>query len=87
VTDRVFIPLPDGRWLGLTREQVAEAEQAGRELHSASTPANQAQAQQELLTAASGAHSDRFRSGVSNIRFPERASVRRQRRFKSALAW
>ena len=51
MTDRVLIPLPDGRWLGLTSEQFAEAEQAGRELRPAPTSRDPAPSHDELLTA------------------------------------
>ena len=51
MTDRVLIPLPDGRWLGLTPEQFAEAEQSGRELAAATPAAAAAGSRDELLTA------------------------------------
>ena len=51
MTDRVLIPLPDGRWLGLTPQQFAEAEQSGREIGPA-PPADAAPvSHDELLTA------------------------------------
>jgi hypothetical protein len=51
MTDRVLIPLADGRWLGLTSEQFAEAEQAGREQRPAPTSTLPTPANDELLTA------------------------------------
>ena len=51
MTDRVLIPLPDGRWIGFTAEQFAEAVQAGRALSPASTSSQQTTAPDELLTA------------------------------------
>jgi hypothetical protein len=51
MTDRVLIPLPDGRWLGLTPEQFAEAEQSGRELTPALPSSTPTVGLDELLTA------------------------------------
>ena len=49
--DRVLIPRPDGRWLGLTPEQFAEAEQSGRELGLAPSASGATAGHDELLTA------------------------------------
>ena len=51
MTDRILIPLPDGRWLGLTTEQFAAAELAGRETVPSPVFNYQAQVPDELLTA------------------------------------
>jgi excisionase family DNA binding protein len=52
MTDRIFVPLADGRWLSLTSEQFAEAEQAGQALRPASTSTYQSRDQEDqLLTA------------------------------------
>jgi hypothetical protein len=51
MTDRVLIPLPDGRWLGLTPEQFAEAEQSGRESGPAPPTDAPVVSHDELLTA------------------------------------
>ena len=51
MTDRVLIPLPDGRWLGLTPEQFAEAEQSGREMRAPPPPNETSDSHDELLTA------------------------------------
>ena len=50
MTDRILIPLADGRWLCLTSEQFAEAEQAAQALRPAST-SGQTGSNDELLTA------------------------------------
>jgi hypothetical protein len=51
MTDRVLIPLPDGRWLGLTPEQFLEAEQSGREIRPAPPTGAAPTGHDELLTA------------------------------------
>ena len=51
MTDRILIPLADGRWLSLTSEQFAEAEQAAQAFRPAPASSHQTRAQDELLTA------------------------------------
>ncbi len=51
MTDRVLIPLPDGRWLGLTLEQFVEAELAGREFLPNPVPDSPINSDDALLTA------------------------------------
>jgi excisionase family DNA binding protein len=51
MSDRVFLPLPDGRWLALTREGFREALEAGATLSVAPGPSAAAATTEPLLEA------------------------------------